>query len=302
LEQGVEEKYSFVVNCERSAGKSTTFHIPSFDALKYTKGLSKQSGFIVVEASTDCEIMEDGNRVDLTPSDPTEVSSCFATSVPVSPLFVFKFLVSSYALSFKSKRHDDLNVTIAEIRTAHFFAFCSSTGVVQFELVFDVRNTHQQYLRLEIPQEQYSISRVTLVNKDVKPAVEGKRIVLIPLQKTSKKASASSQSFEVRLSYFSELNSFQGERGTMSVHFPFCPDIPINSLYITVHLPLSIAYGEFSGDATEVDSFERLVTGSEFRGSGKEVKFCRDLVRESVQLSCDFKIRTKSFWKRRWLI
>jgi len=42
-------------------------------------------------------------------------------------------------------------------------------------------------LRLHIPQENFVISQLLLVNANVKPASEGKQVILIPLKKTSKK-------------------------------------------------------------------------------------------------------------------
>jgi len=47
-------------------------------------------------------------------------------------------------LKFITKKHNDLNVTVAEVKQAYFYAFCAETGTVHFELNFSIRNTQQQ--------------------------------------------------------------------------------------------------------------------------------------------------------------
>jgi hypothetical protein len=63
--------------------------------------------------------------------------------------------------------------------------------------------------------------------------------------------------------------------------------------------------GEFSGGASEVKEFGTRLDPLEFTDIekyGNEFQFSQQLARESISLSCDFKIRKKSFFKRRWLL
>jgi len=131
------------------------------------------------------------------------------------------------------------------VDAAFFTATVSEEGSVMHRIVLEIRNTQQQYVRISVPHK-FEIWSTLVEGTAVKPAQDEQGLVMIPLEKSSKKDASQGSCFAVEFIYISQEVSPLSDSGFLKLKFPFC-DLPINQLFVTVFLPPNYKYGEFTG-------------------------------------------------------
>ena len=146
---------------------------------------------------------------------------------------------------------------VATIDAAHF-QIVVAEGKILYNLLFSIRNTQSQFLRITPPKNSQIWS--TLVGGNaVKPAADKDGSIMIQLLK-SRGGGSESQVFQVEISYLTVLNGgAMRNRGRLALNL--CPkvDVPINQLYVSLYLPKNFKYGEFSGSIKETSYFNGSV-------------------------------------------
>jgi len=242
LEYGLEDMYEFTVISElEMTGTSCQVTIPCFNCI--TKEVSRDRGFIGVEARTNVEIEEiECKSVEVIDISELPDSVFVMASNPL--LFGYKFLEPPYHIVLDVKKHADVSVLIAVVESALYSVTYSEEGSLLYKFVFSVRNTQKQYLRVGIPKEA-EIWTTLVQGSPVKPALDEKGLVMIPLEKASKSGQAD-HSFTIEFVYHLKGEPMEKKKSHLDIEFPSC-DIPINHLFVAVYLPEDYDYGEFTG-------------------------------------------------------
>eukprot|EP00162_Nutomonas_longa_P015675 comp22380_c0_seq1/m.54253 comp22380_c0_seq1/g.54253 ORF comp22380_c0_seq1/g.54253 comp22380_c0_seq1/m.54253 type:complete len:801 (-) comp22380_c0_seq1:361-2763(-) len=246
LEFAAEENFDITIRSEKTMGSTSgDVKLPGFTCLECPRDI----GYISVCARTSVEV-DALEVVGLTPIDVSElpVSLKMVSAHPL--LLAYKFLMPGYSLTVTVKRHNDVDVLIAAVDKAHFLALLTPEGRAVYRLLFRIRNTQKQFMRLMLP-EGAQIWSTSVNGVSTKPArdTEG-NATLIPL----KKSSGSSQiPFLTEVVYVQERPPM-GAVGNLEIVFPEI-DMPIDMLLATVALPDDYRYAEFSGDLKEVTNF-----------------------------------------------
>ncbi|EFA81032.1 hypothetical protein PPL_05867 [Heterostelium album PN500] len=215
--------------------------------------ISREKGFLVVEKSTANVEVEHLAREGLTLIDKTEVPHPLAQMASGPLLLSYKFLDPKYKLDIRITKHSDLQVLVAICESAHFMATLSSEGALLKKLIFNIRNTQQQYIRIPI-QHRFEIWSTIVAGKAVKPAQDENGSVMIPLSKSSGTERGIQKPFQVVLVYKHAADTELFNEGKLDLTFPSI-DIPISQLYVSLYLPKDYKYSQIDGNIKEVSHF-----------------------------------------------
>ncbi|GAM27510.1 hypothetical protein SAMD00019534_106860 [Acytostelium subglobosum LB1] len=248
LNSPVEDHYLFniisEIEMESTSGEIT---IPSVRCRG--SEISREKGFLVCESTANVEV-EHIARDGLTMIDKTEVPEALARMASGPLLLSYKFLDPKYRLQIKITKHSDLPVLVAICEKAHYLATLSSEGSLLKKLIFSIRNTQQQYIRVTIPH-QFEIWSTIVDSKAVKPALDENGTVMIPLNKSSGTERGIQKPFQVVIVYKHTEDLELHNSGTVALKFPSI-DIPISHLYISLFLPKDYSYDKCTGNIKEV--------------------------------------------------
>ncbi|EGC39241.1 hypothetical protein DICPUDRAFT_27346 [Dictyostelium purpureum] len=247
LTSSVETSYVLVITSEITMeSTSATVIIPSIKTIG--NEITREKGYLAVESNANVEV-EQISRDGLTLIDKTELPGELEalTSGPI--LLSYKFLVPKYSVALKIVKHNDLSVLVAICQHAKFICTVSSEGATLYKLVFTIRNTQQQYIRITIPH-QYEIWSTIVGSKAVKPAVDDSGSLMIPLTKSGSDKGVQKK-FKVELVYKNSEDIRFGDSGKLNLVFPQI-DIPISMLQITTYLPSIYDYSLFKGNIKQV--------------------------------------------------
>ncbi|EGG20717.1 hypothetical protein DFA_00579 [Cavenderia fasciculata] len=212
--------------------------------------ISREKGFLVVESTANVEV-EQTTRESLTLIDKSEIPGALTdmTSGPI--LLAYKFLDPHYRLCMTITKHSDLQVLVAFCESAHFIATLSSEGSLLKKLIFKIRNTQQQYIRISIDHE-FEIWSTIVGTNAVKPALDENGTIMIPLNKSRGSEKGVQKAFTVELVYKHRRDlELHGTGGNVQVCFPQI-DIPISNLCVSLYLPKTFKYGQCKGNIKEV--------------------------------------------------
>eukprot|EP01132_Coremiostelium_polycephalum_P007738 gene7738-9518_t len=218
--------------------------------------ISREKGYLVVESTANVEV-EHQSRGGLTLIDKTEIPNEIVHISSGALLLSYKFLAPNYHLNFRVSKHLDLPVLVAFCEIANFIATCSSEGALLYKLVFRIRNTQQQFIRISIPHP-FEIWSTVVGNSAVKPARDDRGTLMIPLQKSNSGERGVQKSFTVELVYkHTQGIPLHENGGDIKLVFPQI-DIPIGVLIGSLYLPKEFTYGKFTGNAKEVSYHTRV--------------------------------------------
>ncbi|KYQ89090.1 hypothetical protein DLAC_10321 [Tieghemostelium lacteum] len=233
-------------------GPSGTVQLTSIRA----KGseITREKGFLVVESIATVEV-EQLTKDGLTLIDKSELPETLV-DYSVGPLLLsYKFLDPRFKLEFKVIKHQDLSVLVAICDAAHYMATLSNEGSLLYKLVFRIKNTSQQYIRIQIPHE-FNIWSTIVDGSAVKPGLENQKTVMIPLKKSSGAEKGVQKPFTVEILYKHTNGLDLLNQGNLDLLFPEI-DIPISQLFVSLYLPSDYKYGKFSGNVKQVQYFSR---------------------------------------------
>ncbi|EGG20499.1 hypothetical protein DFA_00360 [Cavenderia fasciculata] len=255
LNSPVESTYTLSIVSEIIMnGTSDNIVIPSVRCRG--KEISREIGFLVVESTANVQV-DQVSRESLTRIDKTEVPSSLLKQTTGPILLSYKFLDPNYKIGLNITKHTDLQVLVSVIESAHFISTLSSEGSLLKKLVFLVRNTQQQYIRIKIPH-QFEIWSTIVANNAVKPALDETGTVMIPLNKSTGLEKGIQNTFTVELVYkHKEDVKLSKNGGNLRITFPVV-DIPISNLYVSLYLPSNYYYGDTTkSNIKEVSHFTR---------------------------------------------
>eukprot|EP00054_Salpingoeca_dolichothecata_P003028 m.24975 g.24975 ORF g.24975 m.24975 type:complete len:699 (+) comp13487_c0_seq1:79-2175(+) len=245
FDHGVEGKHTVVVHSEIPLEDGQDLVLPCF-----SHGLNgREIGFVGVEARASVEIQEitDGNlAVDL-----TELPSIITEEAESALLLAFKFLTPVYDVVCQVKKHADLSVLVCAIDSCHATITKTSNGRTMKRMVFSIRNTQMQFLRLKIGA-QADIWSTVVASRPVKPARDGE-YVLLPLQKKTSEAEAT---FGAEIVWVEEGPPLTA--GVWTFEIPEM-NIPANSVMVTLCLSSEFGISTAAGDLKQVKRFRRSV-------------------------------------------
>ena len=248
LEYGMENCYQIILDTETDMeSTSCDVVVPSFSCYD----VNREKGYVSVVARTNVEVSELDQR-SLTRIGHNELPDAMSMRSDNPPLLSYKFLYSGNVfLQVNVKKHDDAEVLVAAVESAHLEATLSEDKVL-YSFIMQVRNTQTQYVRIRLP-ENSTVWSTLVASRAVKPARDEEGYVMVPLQKSQ--GNSDSKAFIVEVVYLTTLKSKMADKGLLSLSL--CPlvDIPINQLFVTVKLPTSYEYAEFKGDLREIAYF-----------------------------------------------
>lgn len=157
---------------------SETGPVTSFSGIK-TLETVRETGFIGIELNTSAE-------VNVTESEGLERVAVQKLPRPlynksVKPLiYGFKYLKHPYHLVLDIKKHDKIAVPVATISSANVVTLFTEDGKVVHRLVYQVRNSSKQFLKISLPKEA-DVWSVFVGNEPVESSMNGMGELLVPL-------------------------------------------------------------------------------------------------------------------------
>ena len=260
LDYGMENKYKLQIHTETDM-ESTSCDVKIQNI--FCKNVNREKGFLAIEARTNVEVSEI-NQFSLTRIASSELPKELINKSINPPLLSYKFLLSSEVnLILNVKKHEDAEVLIASIESAHLIGSLSEDKIL-YHFVMNVRNNQTQFVRIRLP-ENSNVWSSLVAGRAVKPAKDNEGYVMIPLQK-SRTMDNKHEAFSVELVYLTKLEqkmNLNTKKGKISLSA--CPlvDIPINHLFVTLKLPQNYKYSEFTGGLQEISYFSSTPPNSD---------------------------------------
>ncbi|MBI3893291.1 MAG: hypothetical protein HY303_17370, partial [Candidatus Wallbacteria bacterium] len=148
-------------------------------------GAERESGFLALspEPGTDAEMLQErgGRGIDV-----HELPDFAAPWASPELVLVRSFERPGYVFLAKATRRTRLDVAQLEATAAEASTLVADTGQTLTSITYQIRNTREQFLRLELPPEA-TLESVTVSGKPVKPAEgTGKTQRMIPLSPSRK--------------------------------------------------------------------------------------------------------------------
>lgn len=164
LEETVEGTHELQVSSEIDLGAtSVDFTGPVFSHTH--PAVTREKGYIAVEARTNVELNQRERVVGCVPLDVAELPDELRQSAVNPLLLAYKFLVPDFTLDLSVKKHGDVDVLIAVADSAHFVTTKTLEGKTMYQMILLVRNTQRQFARVFLPSDAEVWS--TVVNAKV---------------------------------------------------------------------------------------------------------------------------------------
>jgi hypothetical protein len=179
------------------------------------------------------------------------------TSQPV--LLAYRYTGKTFSVPLTIAKHKDVKVLVTIIDRARYTVMQTLDGRRLVRVVYDVRNNRNQFLRVAMPKST-EIWSVTVSGRAARPAVDDKKMTLIPLiRSTGQHLTA----FPVEIVYIDQqFNATQVKppadgKGVIRVDLPKCNEPIMNSM-CELYLPKRGSYSDFSSPLQKVKSFRQL--------------------------------------------
>ncbi len=198
------------------------------------KKVERVKGFVGVAALSTLEVtsgeVSGARRVDVRE---LPASILGRTDQPV--LLGYKYRQADYTLPLTVRQHEDVDVLVTIADTAEAISMVTADGRVMNRVTWHVRNNRRQFLRLEMPQGA-EIWSAKVAGKAVKPAVDEKGMVLVPLVRSQASGGALA-AFTVELVYV-ENGQEPNAKGEASVDLVLpSVDVPVTYYRWSVYVP-----------------------------------------------------------------
>eukprot|EP00698_Gefionella_okellyi_P024692 TRINITY_DN8780_c0_g1_i2.p1 TRINITY_DN8780_c0_g1~~TRINITY_DN8780_c0_g1_i2.p1 ORF type:complete len:669 (-),score=121.52 TRINITY_DN8780_c0_g1_i2:42-2048(-) len=264
LDRAVENSYNLLVCTETDLpGTSCEVQIPVITCI----GVSKEKGFVSVEARTNVEI-EETRATGVARVDVKELPNTIVSRAQRPLLHAYKFLAPHYNIRLNVTKHDDVEVLQTIIDEGWVETTISNERMLT-RCVLKVRNTQRQYLRMELPNESCTVWSVLVGGSAVKPSTDHDGKILVPLEKSG--SHGGDNSFYAEIVFLMTIPPL-GSKGKLVIPFPVF-DIPISYLFVSIWHPDGYKFGEWEHPFTQVKtgSFSKPEVGetvqrSELRG------------------------------------
>lgn len=211
-------------------------------------GTEVQHGRIAVEALTAIEVQA---------SETTQLSSLSINELPqqlvlktTNPiLLAFKYVntESPHSLKLTMTRHQELDVQVAAIESAHYQTLITNDGLAVTTALFFVQNSRRQFLRLNLPKNS-EIWSVFVDGKAEKPALANNKDNNDVLIKMLNSVSG----FPVKVVYATPIKKIT-MFGTLKHHLPL-PDMVVTHTTWDVYLPIGPHYQSVTSNMQTVVS------------------------------------------------
>eukprot|EP01132_Coremiostelium_polycephalum_P007739 gene7739-9519_t len=240
LNYAVEKEYSFSIFSEfNMRDTSGELHIPSF--VCRGEEISRQRGFLGVEARTNVEISEVSNE-GLQVVDSQEIPQDLSKMASHPILLSYKFLDPRTSLNLQVKRNEDCPVLVSICEEAHFVSTVSYSGQVIHQLILRIKNTQKQFLRIDIPFQYDQIWSSILDGTPIRPSLDNTTL-LVPLLKPG--ITTSEQAVKIEIILLQSVPFVLGSYGKLKFEFPKI-DLSIRTAFSTIYLPESMKAYNFN--------------------------------------------------------
>ncbi|PKK88959.1 MAG: hypothetical protein CVV64_16445 [Candidatus Wallbacteria bacterium HGW-Wallbacteria-1] len=212
-----------------------------------TVNTERENGHIGIEVRSSMEVRVDSSTNSMT-IDPAKLPGSLRSLAEGPVVLAMKYTRQPFDLVLKVKKSEELPMVTAMIDTARFNSYLSGNGTLLTESVFNVRNNHEQFLKIRLPRN-HSIWSVTVDGKTAKPGMVSDREAAIPIRKSVGQGDALT-TFEVRIVTAHE-GEVMGYIARRSLTLPEVLNIGITQLEWTVGLPETHRMISWDGDLNE---------------------------------------------------
>ncbi|MEW6354886.1 MAG: hypothetical protein AB1696_01055 [Planctomycetota bacterium] len=116
--------------------------------------VERDTGYIAIAARSDVEIEPDMDATKkLTPIDEREIPEEYKVGITIPILAAYRYLEHPYTAALAASVHDPAEVTVAIIETCKLETTVTKIGETITDFVCDVRNSREQYLELQLPED-----------------------------------------------------------------------------------------------------------------------------------------------------
>lgn len=238
----VEVKYEMSQNM--GSGKAT---LPVITGV----GVEREKGHIAVVALSNIEIQNDettgAHPMDVKDLPPEIVGM---TSQPI--LLAYRYVDPKFRVGLKIGKHPDVDVLLTVIDRARFTVMQTFDGKRITRAVYSVRNSRNQFLRLQMP-EKAEIWSASVAGRAAQPSKDMDGRIILPLVRSE--GAGDLASFPVELVY-AEPGVPPDARGagTAQVRLPACVE-PILHMMVQLYVPEEGRYDDFAGTLRQVEKF-----------------------------------------------
>jgi hypothetical protein len=245
-------------------------------------GAVREKGYVGVVAQANVEITV-APEAKVTTIDVRQLPADILrmTSQPV--LLGFRYIGASREVPLVVQKHADVKVLLTIVDTASATVMQTQDGPRIVQMLYTVRNSRNQFLRVTLPSKEAELWSVSVAGKSVRPARNAAGQVLIPLVRSDAQHLSA---FPVELVYVESVAK-PGKKGTMSVKLP-ATDEAVTHMTLKLYLPDEGDYspGMFGGDKFEgtlrhVEKFTNLRAAAK----GRPIDFRANAVRIQEQAS-----------------
>ena len=231
--QEMTDQFHIEVNYEKILGENKSeLIVPGLQVA----GTEVQHGRIAVEALTAVEV-QTAETKQLSSLEINELPQqlVLKTTNPILLAYRYVNTESPHLLKLSITRHQELDVQVAAIESAHYQTLITNDGLSVTTATFNVRNSRRQFLRLNLPEDS-KVWSVFVDGKAEKPALansDGNSSVLIKMLN-------SVSGFPVVVVYATPIDKI-GILGSISSQLPM-PDMIVTHTYWDVYLPIGPIY------------------------------------------------------------
>ncbi|KAM9983377.1 hypothetical protein ACTFIY_000097 [Dictyostelium cf. discoideum] len=250
LDYGIENSYKLLIASEYSMkDTSGELSIPSMRCMG--EEISRQRGFLGVEARTNVEISDIGNE-GLSVVDLKELPHQIRSMANHPILLSYKFLEPQFKLALKVKRNKDCAVLVSLVESMSWVTTVSYSGKMIHQMVLLIKNTQKQFLKIQMPWE-YEIWSTIMDGEPIKPSIgDSDQQLLIPILKPGCFDQNTPIKVEVVILQ-KKLHRFNNGKGKFNFVVPKI-DLPLQNIFCTVYLPPCLA-SNCIGNLKNVESF-----------------------------------------------
>jgi len=228
-------------------------------------GAVREKGYVGVVALANVEISV-APKAKVTTVDVRQLPDDILRMTNQPVLLGFRYIGAGEEVPLIVQKHADVKVLLTIIDTASATVMQTQDGPRIVQMLYSVRNSRNQFLRVTLPSKAAEIWSVSVAGKSVRPARDDAGRVLIPLVRSDAQHLSA---FPVELVYVEEPAAKPGKKGTMSVKLP-ATDEAVTHMTLKLYLPAEGDYstGMFGGDEFE-GTLRQVETFTKLRATGK---------------------------------
>lgn len=237
-------------------------------------GVEREKGHIAVVALSNIEIknaeVSGAQLMDVKDLPPEIVGM---TSQPV--LLAYRYVEPKFQVGLQINKHPDVDILMTVIDRAHFTVMQTFDGKRITRAIYNVRNSRNQFLRLQMP-EKSEVWSASVAGRAIQPAKDAEGRIIFPLVRSE--GAGGMSAFPVELVY-AEPGTPPDARGAgkATVTLPACAE-PVMHITAQLYVPAEGRYGYFGGTLRQVEQFTQI--------GGRAVKVDTGAAR-AIQASCD---------------